>query len=64
MSFDIEDDYRVVRQTIVDKVNEACKLLKEANVLVVKTNIPGLFGDEYEPPRNHAEYLHDLISVE
>lgn len=61
MSSNIEDDYKVVRQTIIDKVNEASKLLKEANELVSKANVSGSFGD-YKL-RNGAEYLHDLISA-
>lgn len=62
---DIEEDYKVVRQTIIDKVSEACKLLKEANELVSKTNISGSFGDEYESrDSDKAEYLKDLMDIE
>ena len=33
---DIEEDYKFVRQTIIDKVNEACKLLKETEMSVLE----------------------------
>jgi len=59
----LEKEYTSVRKQIVEKVDEAVRLLKEANKLVSKANIRGSFGsgdDDYLPYHNKAENLYDL----